>query len=111
MRGYYQYMEKIYLDISYGTGKQGRGYITDISNSGIGLASTKKIVVDTAIEMVTKNGELIPLKGKVVYTCNKKGESYRYGLGVQFGAMNEAEKWNLSDFLHKKNKRSEPRFP
>ncbi|MBU0571446.1 MAG: PilZ domain-containing protein [Candidatus Omnitrophica bacterium] len=104
-------MEKVYLDIKYENGKHGRGYIADISNSGIGLASTEKIAVDTAIEMVARNGELIPLKGKVVYTRDKDRESYRYGLGVKFDVLDEAEKWNLSNFLHKKNKRTVPRFP
>jgi len=104
-------MEKIYLDINYGAGKQGRGYIADISSSGIGLASTEKIATDTIINMITKNGELIPLKGKVVHTHDKNRESYRYGLGVRFDAMDEAEKWNLSNFLQKRNKRNAPRFP
>ena len=104
-------MEKVYVDIRYGNGKQGSGYIADISNSGIGLASTEDIAVDTAIKMVTKNGELIPLAGKVVHVRDKNKESYRYGLGVKFDALDEAEKWNLSNFLQKRNKRNEPRFP
>ena len=104
-------MEKIYLDISYGNGKQGRGYIADISSSGIGLASTENIASETAIEMVAKNGELIPLKGKVVHVRDKNKESFRYGLGVKFDAMDEANKWSLSNFLHKRNKRNAPRFP
>jgi c-di-GMP-binding flagellar brake protein YcgR len=104
-------MEKIYLDISYGEGKQGRGYIADISSSGIGLASTEEIAMDTAIKMVTMNGELIPLKGKVVHAYDKNRESYRYGLGVRFDAMDEAEKLNLNNFMQKRNTRNVPRFP
>ncbi len=99
------------MDIKCGNGKHGRGYISDISNSGIGLASTEKIAANTAIEMVTRNGELIPLAGKVVYVRDKNRESYRYGLGVKFGVMDEATKWNLSSFLQKRNKRNVPRFP
>jgi c-di-GMP-binding flagellar brake protein YcgR len=98
-------MEKINLKIKYGDGKVAKGYILDLSKSGMGIASCVKISKDALVEIISRRPLSLSLKAKVVSISERNQKPYNYRIGAEFVSPGEKGKKNLTNFMLKRERR------
>lgn len=97
-------MRKIFVLIKYSKDKSVKGYILDISKSGIGLAVSKRIRKNILVEIIPKT--VLPvLKGKIVFIAVRKKETCRYRLGVKFVSLDNDKKQSINKFIFEEIKK------
>jgi len=96
--------KKIYLDIVY-QGKKIKGYILDISKTGIGIASSGSMKKGALLKVTSKSAGLVNLKGKVANITEMKRKSYIYKIGVKFLSLTGVQKNALNKFISGLDKR------
>lgn len=82
-------MKKIYLTILYGKGKKAKGYLLDLSEGGVAVASSAKIKVNTTVEIITAKNYLPLSKGRVAYVVKRPNKNYGYCMGIEFTFKDE----------------------
>ncbi|MFH1191728.1 MAG: PilZ domain-containing protein, partial [Candidatus Omnitrophota bacterium] len=77
-------MKKIYLQIEYVKNKKLKGYILDLSRSGMGIAAARKLKKGLNI-IITPNIKLLPkLQAEIIYTTKLPRKNYNCRTGVKF---------------------------
>ncbi|MCM8789404.1 MAG: PilZ domain-containing protein [Candidatus Omnitrophica bacterium] len=99
-------MAKIYVKIKSGTSQIGRGYILDISNSGICIASNKKLREKDVIEIAPEKKILPTLKGNIKSVVISRRKLYKYRLGIKLVFPEKAKKERLRHFIKKAEHRN-----
>jgi len=92
-------MKKIYASITFGKNKKTKGYLLDISRSGLSIASSAAIRKNALIKITPGSKRLVALNGKVLYWIKLGRKSYSYKLGVFFIHLNAAQKASLDRFI------------
>lgn len=104
-------MKKVYYLYIKHNKKIAKGYILDISYSGLGIACKSRVQKNTEIEILIDEIKPIILKGVVVSSGIKKGKIYRYRLGIKIKSSEKIIKTSLNKLFLRQNKRKFPRFP
>lgn len=108
MKNYFKLKEtkkKIYIDITYRNNRKIKGYILDISETGIGIASPVSIRKNTLIYLTPRLRGFVNLSGKVMHVVRVERKSYNYKIGVKFTSLNILQKSSLNEFISRVNKR------
>jgi len=103
-------MEKIYLSIKFGDNQTAKGYVLDVSKSGMGIASDKMIKENEVVEIILKGSLPISLKAQVLSVSVRDIKPYSYRLGVKFTVFTEDSKKKLTDFIINRERRRSGRF-
>ena len=89
-----------YVTLLTSSGKKIKGYIFDISYSGLGIlakAAIKKTeTVDIYIEGLKKTG---PIKAKIAYSRKTNNYGYNYKLGMRFVTLSKKKGALLAKFF------------
>ena len=94
-------MKKIYLEIECVDNLRVKGYILDISKSGIGFAALKSIKKGTNIIIKTKNKLFPALKAEVVRSSKLTKNIYSYKIGARFINLTNKQSKYLAKFIEK----------
>lgn len=98
--------ERIYVNLKYAKKESGKGYILDISTTGVGIAFSSMIKKNTIVDMLFNETDFLALRGRVVYVGKRGSKIYNYKLGIRFVALNAQQKdflkKFLSQYLHKR---------
>lgn len=103
-------MKKIYLVIEYARSKRIRGYILDISRSGMSIACERRVNKNVTLKITTEKDILSPLLGKVVCVISRKRKTYTYRIGIKFISLKREQRQRLEKFLNKINSRKAARL-
>ena len=98
-------MKKIFLDIRHGKGKNAKGYVLDISKTGIGIVCDKKVSKKSIVGISSKVHTFPFLKGKVAYITLRQVKPYRFKLGIKFIPLKKRDREKLENFVFKLEKR------
>ncbi|MDD5565488.1 MAG: PilZ domain-containing protein [Candidatus Omnitrophica bacterium] len=104
-------MNKYYVTIIHNNGITGRGYILDISKSGVAVACAKRVCKNTVIELHPAKDIFLPIKGRVVSSVSRHRKTFGHRLGIKFISPGKKEKAKLSRFVAALEKRYAVRLP
>lgn len=81
---------------------EGKGFVDNVSRSGIEFSADKKLAVGDAIKMdfEISEGPPVSAKGRVA-RVEKMAEANRFMVGVRFGDIAPADKAALLEFAYK----------
>jgi c-di-GMP-binding flagellar brake protein YcgR len=103
-------MKKIFLSLKSEQGKIIRGYLLDLSLSGMGVASAKEINAGSRIAISPRGMALPPLAGRVVASRKRKKQRYSHRLGVRFEPLQGSAQRELEGFMARRERRSAGRL-
>jgi len=103
-------MQKINVNIEYAKGRKSKGYVLDVSRSGIGIACSTRIRKNTFVRIAGRPRLLVALEGRVAHCGTIKRTAYGYQIGVVFEPLNSKQKASLDKFFSVLEKRSHCRL-
>jgi len=98
-------MKKYCVTIICKNGIRARGYILDISKSGIALACAKKAPRNAIIELRPAKDVFLPMKGRIVSSVSRHRKTFGYRLGIKFISPAKKERTRLTRFVAALEKR------
>ncbi|MEW6075018.1 MAG: PilZ domain-containing protein [Candidatus Omnitrophota bacterium] len=104
-------MKKYYVTISRNNGIAERGYILDISKSGIAVACAKKVPKGVILELRPAKDIFLPIRGRVVSSVSRRRKTFGHRLGIKFISPGKKEKATLARFVAALEKRYAVRLP
>lgn len=98
-------MKKIYVKVRAGDKLIARGYILDISNSGMCVASHKRLSAGDIVKITAEKKVLPVLKGRIASVVISRRKLYKYRLGIEFTSTEKEKKEKIRRFIKKAEQR------